>query len=152
MISRMARKKNKASKAVVPEVSFSLPTQTKRAIIVVVFAIIGIFLSLAAFDGAGIIGADAYNLFSFLRSYGGGPPDISWGSTMPRRLTSLSATAAALALETSKATQTSSSARLPTLASWLSSMKSQSARRSPATLSSPPKACGSKNCLAPNQP
>jgi S-DNA-T family DNA segregation ATPase FtsK/SpoIIIE len=66
----MARKQSKASKETFVPPSLSLPTQTKRAIVVVLFAILGIFLSLAAFDGAGIIGSDAYNLFFYLLGVG----------------------------------------------------------------------------------
>lgn len=66
----MARKQTKANKAAASTPLVALPAQTKRAIIVVFFAIIGIFLVLAAFDGAGIIGADAYRLFAYLLGVG----------------------------------------------------------------------------------
>jgi S-DNA-T family DNA segregation ATPase FtsK/SpoIIIE len=66
----MARKQTKASKTAPSAPLVSLPSQTKRAIIVVLFSIIGIFLVLAAFDGAGIIGADAYRLFVYLLGVG----------------------------------------------------------------------------------
>jgi S-DNA-T family DNA segregation ATPase FtsK/SpoIIIE len=66
----MARKQSKASKSASSTPVLALPTQTKRAIVVVLFAIVGIFLVLAAFDGAGIIGADAYHFFAYLLGVG----------------------------------------------------------------------------------
>lgn len=60
----MARRKAKNDKA--PQV----PGETKRAIIVIVLIIVGIFLTLAAFGAAGIAGSDAYRLFETLLGVG----------------------------------------------------------------------------------
>lgn len=63
----MARKKTKQSGSTS---SSGLPTQTKRAILVVLLSIIGIFLTLAAFGVAGVAGGDAYRLFVYLLGMG----------------------------------------------------------------------------------
>ena len=44
----------------------SLPSDTKRAIVVIVLIILGAFFTLAAFGGAGIAGSDVYRLFAYL--------------------------------------------------------------------------------------
>lgn len=64
----MARKSSKGVSRFNP--LQSLPADTKRSIIVVVFIIIGIFLTLAAFGGAGVIGGDAYQFFVYLLGVG----------------------------------------------------------------------------------
>ncbi len=64
----MARKQSKSKTSLNPFAT--LPGGTKRAIIAVVFVIVGVFLSLAAFDGAGVAGSDAYNLFAYLLGIG----------------------------------------------------------------------------------
>ncbi|MEK7109547.1 MAG: DNA translocase FtsK [Patescibacteria group bacterium] len=61
----MARKRGTNSKAGV-----RIPGETKRAIVVVVLVIIGLFLTLAAFGAAGIAGSDAYRLFAALLGVG----------------------------------------------------------------------------------
>jgi S-DNA-T family DNA segregation ATPase FtsK/SpoIIIE len=66
----MARKQSKSSKAADIASMVSLPDQTKRAITVVFLFIVGIFLILAAFDGAGVIGADTYRFFVYLLGIG----------------------------------------------------------------------------------
>ncbi|MBI2004565.1 DNA translocase FtsK [Patescibacteria group bacterium] len=48
----------------------SLPDHTKKAIIVVVLVILGIFLTLAAFGGAGVAGGDAYRFLASLLGVG----------------------------------------------------------------------------------
>jgi len=48
----------------------SLPNHTKKAIIVVVLVILGAFLTLAAFGGAGVAGGDAYRLLASLLGVG----------------------------------------------------------------------------------
>ncbi|MES2203198.1 MAG: DNA translocase FtsK [Patescibacteria group bacterium] len=58
----MARKKSTSSPAV--------PTETKRAIIVILLIIIGLFLVLAAFGAAGVAGSDAYRLIASLLGIG----------------------------------------------------------------------------------
>lgn len=50
--------------------SLALPSDTKRAIIVVILSIAGIFLILAAFGAAGIAGGDAYWAASYLLGVG----------------------------------------------------------------------------------
>lgn len=47
-----------------------LPSATKRAIVVVLLFVLGIFLTLAAFGAAGIAGSDAYRLFAYLLGVG----------------------------------------------------------------------------------
>ncbi len=61
----MARKKSSNGKA-----GARIPGETKRAIVVVVLIIIGLFLTLAAFGAAGIAGSDAYRLFASLLGVG----------------------------------------------------------------------------------
>lgn len=48
----------------------SLPSETKRAIVVVLLCIVGLFLILAPFDAAGIAGTDIYHLFGDLLGVG----------------------------------------------------------------------------------
>ena len=48
----------------------SVPQETKRAIIVVLLVVAGLFLTLASFDAAGIAGSDAYRLFAKLLGVG----------------------------------------------------------------------------------
>jgi len=59
----MARKNGKNGKPVVPQ-------ETKRAVVVVLLIIIGLFLTLAAFGAAGVAGSDAYRLFASLLGVG----------------------------------------------------------------------------------
>lgn len=66
----MARKQKKLGRGLESGPLLSLPVQTKRAIIVVLFSIAGIFLVLAAFDGAGIVGADVYSFIAYLLGVG----------------------------------------------------------------------------------
>ena len=63
----MAKKNGKKDKALPSQ---TLPQETKRAIVVILLAIVGIFLLLAAFGGAGIAGSDAYRLFWYLLGVG----------------------------------------------------------------------------------
>ncbi len=58
----MARKKSNSSPTV--------PTETKRAIIVILLTIIGLFLALSAFGVAGVAGSDAYRLIASLLGVG----------------------------------------------------------------------------------
>ncbi len=48
----------------------TLPSGTKRAILAVAFVIIGVFLTLAAFDGAGVAGNETYSFFEYLLGVG----------------------------------------------------------------------------------
>ncbi|HWB34370.1 MAG TPA: DNA translocase FtsK 4TM domain-containing protein, partial [Candidatus Paceibacterota bacterium] len=48
----------------------TLPSGTKRAILTVAFVIVGVFLTLAAFDGAGVAGSDTYGAFTYLLGIG----------------------------------------------------------------------------------
>jgi len=48
----------------------AIPHDTRRAIIVVLLVVAGLFLTLAAFDAAGIAGSDAYRLFASLLGVG----------------------------------------------------------------------------------
>lgn len=48
----------------------SIPQETKRAIIVILLIVAGLFLTLASFDAAGIAGSDAYRLFATLLGVG----------------------------------------------------------------------------------
>jgi DNA segregation ATPase FtsK/SpoIIIE, S-DNA-T family len=48
----------------------AIPQDTKRAIIVVLLIVAGLFLTLASFDAAGIAGSDAYRLFAKLLGVG----------------------------------------------------------------------------------
>ena len=61
----MARKRGTNGKA-----GMRIPGETKRAIVVVVLVIIGLFLTLAAFGAAGIAGSDTYRLFAALLGIG----------------------------------------------------------------------------------
>jgi S-DNA-T family DNA segregation ATPase FtsK/SpoIIIE len=63
---RMARKNGKKNTGH----TFSLPHETKRAILVVFFIIVGAFLTLAAFGGAGFAGTDVHKLFFTLVGWG----------------------------------------------------------------------------------
>lgn len=47
-----------------------IPDHTKRSIIVIILTVAGVFLTLAAFDAAGIAGSDAYRLFASLLGVG----------------------------------------------------------------------------------
>ena len=68
-VCAMARKKNgKNSREY--NILRSLPDHTKKAIIVVVLVILGVFLTLAAFGGAGVAGGDAYRLLASLLGVG----------------------------------------------------------------------------------
>ena len=64
----MARKNSKSSNAI--GTSLTIPSKTKRAIITVVFAIVGVLLVLAPFSGAGPIGDQAYALLRSLVGIG----------------------------------------------------------------------------------
>jgi S-DNA-T family DNA segregation ATPase FtsK/SpoIIIE len=48
----------------------AIPQDTKRAVIVVLLIVAGLFLTLASFDAAGIAGSDAYRLFAKLLGVG----------------------------------------------------------------------------------
>ncbi|HYF13044.1 MAG TPA: DNA translocase FtsK [Candidatus Paceibacterota bacterium] len=65
----MARKGSKA-KAESAGPLTSLPGKTKRAIVAILFAVVGIFLTLAAFDSAGVAGSDVYYNLSNLVGVG----------------------------------------------------------------------------------
>lgn len=65
----MARKSGKANKGA-KNTAPVLPNKTKQAILSVTFGILGVFLILAAFDGAGVAGGDAYKLFAYLLGVG----------------------------------------------------------------------------------
>src|SRR5579872_711097 len=60
----MARKNGKKDR------SSGIPSETKRAIVVVLLFIIGLFLVLAAFGAAGVAGSDAYRLIASLLGVG----------------------------------------------------------------------------------
>src|SRR5579872_6283791 len=60
----MARKNGKKDR------SSGIPSETKRAIVVVLLFIIGLFLVLASFGAAGIAGSDAYRLIASLLGVG----------------------------------------------------------------------------------
>ena len=64
----MARKQSKSARASNPIAT--LPNNTKRAIIVVVFVIVGVLLILAPFSGAGPTGDQAYSLLKSLVGIG----------------------------------------------------------------------------------
>lgn len=66
----MARKNGKRKGGVLRNPLGGLPTQTRRAIVVVMLFVVGSFLLLAAFDAAGIAGSDAYRLFASLLGVG----------------------------------------------------------------------------------
>lgn len=61
----MARKKTSKDNA-----KPAIPAETKRAIVVVLLIIIGLFLVLAAFGAAGVAGSDAYRLIASLLGVG----------------------------------------------------------------------------------
>ena len=65
----MAGKNGKGKKDKTPS-SFTLPNETKRSILLVLFIILGAFLILAATDSAGIAGSDAYQFFEHLLGIG----------------------------------------------------------------------------------
>lgn len=58
----MARKSGKSER--------TIPTETKRAVAVILLCVIGLFLLLAAFGAAGIAGSDAYRLIASLLGVG----------------------------------------------------------------------------------
>lgn len=62
----MAKKNAKKDKDRKP----ALPQETKRAIVVIMLAIVGVFLLLAAFGAAGVAGSDTYHLFDYLLGIG----------------------------------------------------------------------------------
>ncbi len=62
----MAKKNGKKDRDRKP----ALPQETKRAIIVITLAIVGVFLLLAAFGAAGVAGSDTYHLFDYLLGIG----------------------------------------------------------------------------------
>ncbi len=64
----MARKSSKRESRFNPLAS--LPTDTKKSVIVVLFIIVGMFLTLAAFGYAGVVGTDAYQFFVYLLGVG----------------------------------------------------------------------------------
>jgi len=47
-----------------------LPSETKRAIVVVLLVVVGLFLLLASFGAAGVVGSDTYGLFANLLGVG----------------------------------------------------------------------------------
>lgn len=65
----MAKKKGKIDRTSKPNKK-SLPTDTKRGIVVIIFAVLGLFLLLAAFGAAGVAGSDTYSLFGYLLGIG----------------------------------------------------------------------------------
>ncbi|HVV38709.1 MAG TPA: DNA translocase FtsK [Candidatus Paceibacterota bacterium] len=65
----MARKSSKSSKSSFTP-AITLPSKTKRAIIIVLFVIVGMLLVLAPFSGAGPIGDQAYTLLRSLVGIG----------------------------------------------------------------------------------
>jgi len=64
----MARKNRKDIAALNP--LKNIPEHTKKAIAVVILVVLGLFLTLASFDAAGIAGSDAYTLFASLLGVG----------------------------------------------------------------------------------
>jgi hypothetical protein len=104
----------------------SVPGDTVKAIAAVVLIIVGAVLALAGFGAAGPAGADAYILIGNLLGVGYflvpilffvlGGSARSWAPIRRRRSHCLSATKAARASATSRATPTSLSARSKTLA------------------------------------
>ncbi len=64
----MARKNSKKDEAWSP--LSSIPQDTKRAIVVVLLVVAGLFLTLASFDAAGTAGTDAYRLFAAMLGVG----------------------------------------------------------------------------------
>ena len=66
----MARKNRKQQRErTLPDLG-SVPSETKRAIAIVVLCMLGLFLTLAAFGAAGIAGSDAYRFFVSLLGVG----------------------------------------------------------------------------------
>src|SRR3989344_3383102 len=66
----MARKSSKQGNRLLANPLQSLPHDTKRSVGVVMLVIVGIFLILAAFGGAGAVGSDAYQFFVYLLGVG----------------------------------------------------------------------------------
>jgi len=64
----MARRNGKQKSSRTP--ARELPSDTKRAVVVVLLFVLGVFLTLAAFGAAGIAGSDAYRLFAYLLGVG----------------------------------------------------------------------------------
>lgn len=64
----MARKNGKKDSSWSPLTA--IPSDTKKAVIVVLLIIVGLFLTLASVDAAGIAGSDAYRLFASLLGIG----------------------------------------------------------------------------------
>jgi S-DNA-T family DNA segregation ATPase FtsK/SpoIIIE len=67
-MSLMARKNGKKDSRWSP--LRAVPVDTKRAVLVVLLIVLGLFLTLASFDAAGIAGSDAYRLFASLLGIG----------------------------------------------------------------------------------
>ncbi len=65
----MAKKNGKVTKSQKTK-SKPLPSETKRAIVVVTLVVFGLFLGLAAFGAAGVAGNDTYNFFDYLLGVG----------------------------------------------------------------------------------
>ena len=65
----MAQKKDK-KRATFTDPLVRLPSETKRAVLVITLVILGLFLCLAAFGVAGIAGSDTYRLFDYLLGFG----------------------------------------------------------------------------------
>lgn len=66
----MARKNTRQQKDRNAGVAHTLPSETKRAIAVVLLFALGLFLTLAAFGAAGVAGSDAYEFFAYLLGVG----------------------------------------------------------------------------------
>jgi S-DNA-T family DNA segregation ATPase FtsK/SpoIIIE len=66
----MARKNTKQQKDRNGGAANTLPSETKRAIAVVLLFALGLFLTLAAFGAAGVAGSDAYEFFAYLLGVG----------------------------------------------------------------------------------
>src|SRR3989344_8181474 len=65
----MARKNGKKY-SLIGNPLHTLPSETKRGVLVIILVIVGLFLSLAAFGIAGTAGSDAYRLFNYLLGIG----------------------------------------------------------------------------------
>ena len=63
----MAKKNDKRGK---PGKGKTLPAETKRAIVVVLLIVVGLFLTLAAFGVAGVAGTNVYEFFAYLVGVG----------------------------------------------------------------------------------
>ncbi len=62
------KKKNKSAE---PRPGFSrIPDSTRKAVLVILFVVLGCFLSLAGFGGAGVAGTDVYNGITYLVGIG----------------------------------------------------------------------------------